>query len=210
VLWALAALTMVIGNIAAIVQSSVKRMLAYSSIAQAGYILVGAVAGDALSQPAVMFYLLAYAFMNVGAFAVLMALGGDEGAGDTDPTIADLNGLAQRRPLLAGAMTIFMLSLAGIPLTAGFIGKLYVFTAALRAGYGELVVIGVLTSAVATFYYLRIIAAMWMRPADKSAPPIHLTGALSTLLVVLVIGTIALGVFPAGPLGFASAAAALP
>jgi NADH-quinone oxidoreductase subunit N len=209
VLWALAALTMVIGNIAAIVQSSVKRMLAYSSIAQAGYILVGAVAGDALSQPAVMFYLLAYAFMNVGAFAVLMAVGGDEGA-DADPTIADLNGLAQRRPLLAGAMTVFMLSLAGIPLTAGFIGKLYVFTAALRAGYGELVVIGVLTSAVATFYYLRIVAAMWMRPADKSAPPIHLTGALSTLLVVLVIGTIALGVFPAGPLGFASAAAAVP
>jgi NADH-quinone oxidoreductase subunit N len=206
VLWALAALTMVIGNIAAIVQTSVKRMLAYSSIAQAGYILVGAVAGDALSQPAVMFYLLAYAFMNVGAFAVLMAVGGDEGA-DADPTIADLNGLAQRRPLLAGAMTVFMLSLAGIPLTAGFIGKLYVYTAALRAGYGELVVIGVLTSAVATFYYLRIIAAMWMRPAEKSAPPIHLTGVLSTLLVVLVIGTIALGVFPAGPLGFASAAA---
>jgi NADH-quinone oxidoreductase subunit N len=209
VLWALAALTMVIGNVAAIVQSSVKRMLAYSSIAQAGYILVGAIAGDALGQPAVMFYLLAYAFMNVGAFAVLMAIGGEEGAGDSDPAIADLNGLAQRRPLLAAAMTVFMLSLAGIPLTAGFIGKLYVFTAALQAGYGELVVIGVLTSVVATFYYLRIIAAMWMRPAEQGAPPIRMTGALGTLLVVLVIGTIALGILPAGPLGFASAAAAL-
>jgi NADH-quinone oxidoreductase subunit N len=210
VLWALAVLTMVIGNVAAIVQSSVKRMLAYSSIGQAGYILVGAVAGDAFSQPAVMFYLLAYAFMNVGAFAVLMAIGGDEGVGDSDPTIADLNGLGQRRPLLAGAMAVFMLSLAGIPLTAGFIAKLYVFTAALRAGYGELVVIGVLTSAIATFYYLRIIAAMWMRPAEPGAPPIQLTGLLSTLLVVLVIGTIGLGILPAAPLTLATAAAALP
>src|SRR6185369_14605768 len=108
----------------------------------------------------------------------------DGAPGDTDPTIADLNGLAQRRPLLAVAMTVFMLSLAGVPLTAGFIGKLYVFTAALSAGYGELVVVGVLTSAVATFYYLRIIAAMWMRPADAGAPAIRLTGALSTVLIV--------------------------
>jgi NADH-quinone oxidoreductase subunit N len=208
VLWALAALTMIVGNIAAVVQSSVKRMLAYSSIAQAGYILVGTIAGDAFSQPAVMFYLLAYAFMNVGAFAVLMALGGED-ASDADPTIADLDGLAQRKPLLAFAMTIFMLSLAGIPLTAGFIGKLYVFTAALRAGYGELVVIGVLTSVIATFYYLRIIAAMWMRPASVGAMPIRVTTALSTVLVVLLIGTLALGIIPAGPLGFAATAAAL-
>jgi NADH-quinone oxidoreductase subunit N len=101
-----------------------------------------------------------------------------------------------------------MLSLAGIPLTAGFMGKLYVFTAALRAGYGELVVIGVLTSAVATFYYLRVIAAMWMRPAEQGAPAIRVTGMLGALLVVLVVGTIALGVLPAAPLGLAAAAAA--
>lgn len=207
VLWALAALTMLVGNIAAVVQTSVKRMLAYSSIAQAGYILVGTIAGDAFSQPAVMFYLLAYAFMNVGAFAVLLALGDD--ASDANPTIGDLDGLAQRKPLLAVAMTVFMLSLAGIPLTAGFIGKLYVFTAALRAGYGELVVIGVLTSVVATFYYLRIIAAMWMRPVGALSPAIRVTSTLSTLLVILVVGTLALGILPAGPLGFATAASAL-
>jgi len=210
VLWALAALTMVVGNAAAIAQTSVKRMLAYSSIAQAGYILVGAIAVHALSQPGVMFYLLAYAFMNVGAFAVLMGIGGAGEAGDADPTIADLNGLAQRKPLLAAAMTVFMLSLAGIPLTSGFIGKLYVFTAALRSGYAELVVIGVLTSAVATFYYLRVIAAMWMRPAEGTLPEVRVTRALATLLVILVVGTLALGIAPAGPLTLATAAAALP
>ncbi|HEY3078424.1 MAG TPA: NADH-quinone oxidoreductase subunit N [Chloroflexota bacterium] len=206
VLWALAVLTMVIGNTAAVVQTRVKRMLAYSSIAQAGYILVGVIAGDAFGGPAVMFYLLAYAFMNVGAFAVLMALGEP---GDADPEIADLNGLAARQPLLALAMTVFMLSLAGIPLTAGFMAKLYVFTSGVRAGYVDLVVVGVLTSALATFYYLSIIVAMYMRPAEGAALPLRVSGALSALLVVLVVATIALGVLPAGPLGFAAAAAAI-
>jgi NADH-quinone oxidoreductase subunit N len=206
VLYALAILTMVIGNTAAVIQTRVKRMLAYSSIAQAGYILVGVLSGDAFGGPSVMFYLLAYAFMNVGAFAVLMALGEP---GDADPEIADLNGLAQRQPLLALAMTVFMLSLAGIPLTAGFIAKLYVFTSGVRAGYVDLVVIGVLTSAIATFYYLRIIVAMYMRPSEGAALPLRTSGALSALLVVLVVATIALGVLPAGPLGFAAAAAAI-
>ncbi len=204
VLWALAVLTMIVGNVAAVVQSSVKRMLAYSSIAQAGYILVGVVSGT-IGQASVMFYLLAYAFMNVGAFAVLMALGEP---GQSDPQIADLDGLTQRRPLLALAMTVFMLSLAGIPLTAGFIAKLYVFTAAVRGGFAELAVIGMLTSAVATFYYLRIIVAMYMRPPTAEVLPIRLTGLLSGVIVVLVVATIALGVFPAGPLGLATAAAA--
>jgi NADH-quinone oxidoreductase subunit N len=206
VLWALAVLTMVIGNTAAVVQTRVKRMLAYSSIAQAGYILVGVIAGDAFGGPAVMFYLLAYAFMNVGAFAVLMALGEP---GDADPEIADLNGLAERQPLLALAMTVFMLSLAGIPLTAGFMAKLYVFTSGVRAGYVDLVVIGVLTSAIATFYYLRIIVAMYMRPSESGTLSLRPSGALSALLVVLVVATVALGVLPAGPLGFAAAAAAI-
>jgi NADH-quinone oxidoreductase subunit N len=208
VLWALAVLTMIVGNVAAVAQSRVKRMLAYSSIAQAGYILVGVIAGEEFGGPAVMFYLLAYAFMNVGAFAVLMAFGEP---GDADPTVSDLNGLASRQPLLAIAMTVFMLSLAGIPLTAGFIGKLYVFTAGVRAGQLLLVVVGVLTSAVATFYYLRIVVAMYMRPADAApgAPPIRMTGLLSALLVILMVATVALGVLPAGPLGFAAAAAAV-
>jgi NADH-quinone oxidoreductase subunit N len=205
VLWALAVLTMIVGNVAAVVQSSVKRMLAYSSIAQAGYILVGVVAGG-IGQSSVMFYLLAYAFMNVGAFAVLLAL--DE-MGESDPQIADLDGLTQRRPLLAVAMTVFMLSLAGIPLTAGFIAKLYVFTAAVRGGFAELAVIGMLTSAVATFYYLRIIVAMYMRPAAAGAVPLRVTGVLSAVIVVLVVATIALGVIPAGPLSLAAAASPL-
>ncbi|HEV8638381.1 MAG TPA: NADH-quinone oxidoreductase subunit N [Chloroflexota bacterium] len=206
VLWALAVLTMVIGNTAAVIQTRVKRMLAYSSIGQAGYILVGVIAGDAFGGPSVMFYLLAYAFMNLGAFAVLMALGEP---GDADPEIADLNGLAARQPLLALAMTVFMLSLAGIPLTAGFIAKLYVFTAGVRAGYVDLVVIGVLTSAIATFYYLRIVVAMYMRPVEAATLPLRMSGTLSALLVVLLVATVALGVLPAGPLGFAAAAAAI-
>ena len=205
VLWALAVLTMLVGNIAAVVQTSVKRLLAYSSIAQAGYILVGVLAGGGLGQSSVMFYLLSYAFMNIGAFAVLMALGDP---GESDIQVRDLNGLAARRPLLAVAMTIFMLSLAGIPLTAGFIGKLYVFTAAVTSGFTELAVIGVLTSVIATFYYLRIVVAMYMRsPADEPMP-IRISSVLGTVIVVLVIATITLGVFPSIPLNFATAASA--
>ncbi len=205
VLWALAVLTMLVGNIAAVVQTSVKRLLAYSSVAQAGYILVGVLAGGGMGQSSVMFYLLSYAFMNIGAFAVLMALGDP---GESDIQIRDLNGLAARRPLLAAAMTVFMLSLAGIPLTAGFIGKLYVFTAAVTSGFTELAVIGVLTSVIATFYYLRIIVAMFMRPAATEPMAIRISSVLGAVIVILVIATIALGVFPAGPLSFASAASA--
>ncbi|TAK25544.1 MAG: NADH-quinone oxidoreductase subunit N [Chloroflexota bacterium] len=205
VLAALAVLTMVIGNIAAVVQSRVKRLLAYSSIAQAGYILIGVLAGNAIGGASVLFYLLGYAITNIGAFAVLMAIGD---AGDSDPEVADFDGLGRRSPLLAFAMTVFMLGLAGIPLTAGFMSKLYVFTAGVQAGLIDLVIVGVITSAIATFYYLRIVVAMYFRGPAPAPIALRTTGALTGLIVVLAIGTIALGVLPAGPLGFAASAVA--
>jgi NADH-quinone oxidoreductase subunit N len=213
VLWGLAILTMVVGNVAAVVQSSLKRMLAYSSIAQAGYILIAVVAGGPLGTASVMFYLLAYTFMNLGAFTVLLALGQTS---DDNPTLNDLIGLGQRAPLAAMAMTVFMLSLAGIPPTAGFLAKVYVFTAGVQAGYVDMVIIGVLTSAIAVFYYLRVVVNMYMRaPTTVEAEsatsrmailPVPLTGVLPVLLVILVGATLILGIVPVLPLDIAQAA----
>jgi NADH-quinone oxidoreductase subunit N len=210
VLWALAVLTMILGNFAAVVQHNVKRMLAYSSIAQAGYMLVAVVAtsvgaSGALGRDALMFYVAAYAVMNLGAFAVIQALSGKD---DANTNLARFDGLASRNPLLAGAMAIFMLSLAGIPPTAGFMAKLYVFSAAIQSGYYELAIIGVLTSAVATFYYLKLIVAMYMRPAELGSSGIRVPGSVALVLVVAIILTIQMGVLPGFPLG--AAAAALP
>jgi NADH-quinone oxidoreductase subunit N len=205
ILWALAILTMILGNFAAIIQPNVKRMLAYSSIAQAGYMLVAVVSANALGQNALMFYVAAYAVMNLGAFAVVQALSGKL---DQDTTLSSFDGLANRSPLLAAAMAIFMLSLAGIPPTAGFMAKLYVFSAAIQAGYLDLAIIGVLTSAVATFFYLRLIVAMYMRPAD-SLLPIRLPASLTLIVVVAAILTIQMGVLPTFPLNAAQATLAL-
>ncbi len=200
VLWWLAVLTMTVGNVAAIVQRNVKRMLAYSSIAHAGYLLVALVAGTSRAGGAVLFYLLNYAFTTLGAFGVVVALGA---RGDAHESIDDYHGLSERRPLLAGAMTIFLLSLTGIPPLAGFAGKLYLIEAAVSAGYLGLAVIAVLNSAVAAYYYLGVIIAMYMRDPVEPAVPIESRPYLSFSLLVATVGTVVFGVFPSDVLDFA-------
>ena len=195
VLWALALLTMILGNVAAITQRNVKRMLAYSSIAQAGYILVALVAADRLGVSGVLFYVAAYAFMSLGAFAVVVAV---SRKGDRRVEVSDYAGLGSSNPLLAAAMTLFMLSLAGVPPTAGFLAKLYVFTAAIQAGYADLAVVGALTSAVATFYYLWVVVQMYMRPpsAELKLQPIRVPASLVAMLAVAAFFTLQLGILP--------------
>jgi NADH-quinone oxidoreductase subunit N len=198
-IWISAALSMTIGNLGALVQSNVKRMLAYSSIAHAGYLLVafaaGAAAGGArdVSVSAAIFYTAAYAAMNVGAFAVVSHFGS---TGEKYVTIDDYAGLGRRSPLLAFTLTIFMLSLIGIPLTGGFFAKYYVFRAALQANLVWLTIIGVVNSAIAAYYYLRLIVVMYMREPSIEAPPEHVSPAMSAALVIAAIATIYLGVVP--------------
>lgn len=192
----IAALTMTLGNVVAIAQSSIKRMLAYSSIAHAGYILMAVVAGGtgARSQFAAgsaLFYLLAYGIMNLGAWAVVIAL--EKQDGTTNP-IDDFAGLGAARPGLAIAMTLFMLSLTGLPPTVGFIGKFYVFRAAIDAGYMWLALIGVVTSLVSAFYYLRVVMVMWMKPGEG---PVALPRSLGWVVGVMAVATLVLGVVPA-------------
>jgi NADH-quinone oxidoreductase subunit N len=171
VLAALAALTMTVGNLAALRQRNLKRMLAYSSIAHAGYILVGVAAGGQVGTSAMLFYLFVYAFMNVGAFAVVIAVGGLEGSTQDGQTLQDFAGLAGRKPGLSAAMTLFMLSLAGVPPLAGFLTKLYIFTAAVQAGLIWLAIVGVLNSVISAYYYLRVVAVMYMKESPAREEP---------------------------------------
>jgi len=189
---ALAIVTMTVGNIAAITQSNIKRMLAYSSIAQAGYVLVGVVAGTPRGIAATLIYLLVYAFMQLGAFAVVVLLRRQDAIGDE---LKDFNGLYFRRPLAAFAMLLFMLSLGGIPPTAGFMGKFWLFGAAIEAGYVRLAVIGVLNSALSLYYYIRVVVFMWLRnePAGSEPKP---TPALAAAIAIALLGTLALGIYP--------------
>jgi NADH-quinone oxidoreductase subunit N len=176
-----AVVTMTVGNISALLQSNVKRMLAYSSIAHAGYVLVAVVAGGAAGASAALFYLAVYAFMNLGAFGVLSLLGrGNE----ERVLVSDLAGLGFRHPFLGVAMTFFMLSLGGIPPTAGFMGKVYVFGTALNAGLVPLVVIGVLNSVVSVFYYLRITVAMYMD--EPKGEPVQISWAMPGVVAVVL------------------------
>ena len=177
-------------------------MLAYSSIAHAGYILVGARRAAApRGGSAALFYLLVYSFMNLGAFGVVARA--RRGAASPTRQLDDYAGLGFRRPLLGVAMTIFMLSLTGIPPLAGFAGKLYVFTAAIREGYYVLAVIGVLNSAISAGYYIRVLIAMYMR--DPASPETAMDPAplLIVCLLVATVGTIYFGIFPDAPLDFA-------
>lgn len=193
---ALAVLTMTVGNLAALRQASLKRMLAYSSIAHAGYLLVGFIAGMDGGMQAVFFYLLAYGFMNIGAFAVLVAL---ERAGDGDVDATRARGLAARQPFLAALMALFMLSLAGIPPLAGFFGKLYVFSAAVQAGWAWLVVVGVLNSVISAYYYLGVTVGMYMQEEAAGEPvvvPARGVG-LSLALTLAALGTVLLGLWSA-------------
>ncbi|HLG60645.1 MAG TPA: NADH-quinone oxidoreductase subunit N [Ktedonosporobacter sp.] len=168
IVWVIAVLTIVGGNIMALVQSNAKRMLGYSSIAHAGYLLIGIVVGGTLGVSAILFYLLCYAFMNLGAFGVVSMLErADNSGNDAD----DLRGLWYRCPVLAGFLAFFLLSLAGFPPMAGFAAKYYLFYAALVGGHPELLIIGVLASVLGMYYYLRIIATMFMEPAAASVAP---------------------------------------
>ena len=160
-LWILAVLTMTMGNILALSQDNIKRMLAYSSIAHAGYALVGFAAGNAEGAAGILFYMLSYAFMNIGAFAIIVLVGKK---GEANNNVSDYAGLGFRRPVLALLMSIFLFSLAGIPPTVGFIGKFYLFSAAIKSGYIWLAVIGVMNSLVSVWYYLGVIVNIYMMP----------------------------------------------
>src|SRR4029077_4444501 len=190
-IWFIAATSMVWGNVMAIAQTSFKRMLAYSGIAQAGYVLIGVYAGGPNGLRAVLYYLFVYMFMNFGAFAVLTLLAGPEGDRDS---FADLEGLGRRNPVLAVAMSIFMLSLAGFPPSVGFFGKLFLFTAGVSAGYTWLVVIAVLMSVVSVFYYVRVLLPVW----SSSAGTDQVEASISSQGVLWLSGvaSVALGVYP--------------
>ncbi len=190
VLWILAALTMTVGNLSALGQRSIKRMLAYSSVAHAGYVLVALTAASESGISAALFYLLAYTFMNIGAFAVLILVARK---GEENLDISDYAGLGFKHPLLGLTMTLFMLSLAGLPPTAGFFGKFYIFRAAIDAGQVTLTVIAVLNSLVSVYFYLGVVVSMYMRqPADQEPvgtfPALARTALLLTSLATLYIG----------------------
>ncbi len=209
-LWVSAVLTMFVGNLAAIAQSNVKRMLAYSSIAHAGYLLVAlaaAAASDdvALGVAAVLFYLAVYALMKLGAFILIAQIAG-EGEQHTD--LDDLRGLAARQPVAAACFALFLLSLLGLPVTAGFLGKFYIFNAALASHLVWLAVLLGLNSVLASFYYLRVIVVMYMRESTQEWPAVSVPWAVTLVLVLAAAGTLYLGLFPGRVVSFATQAAA--
>ena len=189
---ALAVVTMTVGNVAALTQTNLKRMLAYSSIAHAGYLLIGVVAGTPRGVSAMLIYLLIYAFMQLGAFTVIVMMRRQDVAGDE---LKDFSGLYLRHPWAAFAMLVFMLSLGGIPPTAGFMGKFWLFGAAIEAGYVWLAVIGVLNSAISLYYYIRLVVFMYLKPQSGGSEP-RTSPSLGFALAVAVIATLALGLYP--------------
>jgi NADH-quinone oxidoreductase subunit N len=200
VIWVSAALSMTLGNVGALVQNNVKRLLAYSSIAHAGYLLVAFAAAPGLGTSAAMFYTAAYAAMNLGAFAVVSHFAN---AGERYVTLEDYEGLGRSSPLLAATLTIFLLSLIGIPMTGGFFAKFYVFSAAVKANLIWLVVIGVLNSGVGAYYYLRIIVMMYMRESRKEVPVTPVPIPLSLAIALCIAATLYLGLFPGSVLQYA-------
>jgi NADH-quinone oxidoreductase subunit N len=194
----LAILTMTVANLVALVQTNLKRMLAFSSIAHAGYLLIAVVSDPDEGVRAVSFYLAAYAFMTVGAFAVLGAVGRGDAESETGYDLADWAGLGWRRPWLAAAMMLFLLSLAGIPLTGGFLGKYVVFAAAIRSELYGLAVIGVLNAVVAAYYYIRVVVQMYMRQPEAEEPGAPAPVSFSTALVLVMsgAGVLVLGLAP--------------
>ncbi len=207
-IWVAAALSMTLGNVSALVQTNIKRLLAYSSIAHAGYIL----AAFAMTTPetsssgisAVMFYTAAYAAMNVGAFAVVSHFAN---SGERYVTLEDYEGLGRTSPLLAATLTIFLLSLIGIPMTGGFFAKFYVFSAAVKANLIWLTIIGVVNSAIGAYYYLRIIVVMYMREARKEVPVTPIPLGLGLALAVSIAATLYLGILPNRVLQYAQQSA---
>jgi NADH-quinone oxidoreductase subunit N len=203
VLWPIAAATMIVGTVVGVAQSNVKRMLAYSSIAHGGYLLLALISGNDYGKGAVLFYLLAYAITNLGAFGVISLL---EDASRPNDKVTDYAGLWHDHPALAALMTVFMLSLGGFPPLAGFIAKWYVFSAAVKAGYTWLAIIGVLTSVVSVFFYLRIVVMMYMTPSGETiarfpaVPKVAGAALVASALMILY-----LGILPARVLDWAAA-----
>jgi len=191
---ALAIVTMVVGNLAALAQTSLKRLLAYSAIAHAGYLMSALVAPPALATEAILFYLVAYAAVNLGAFGTIAALARD---GREPASVADLAGLSERRPALAAALTVFLVSLTGIPVTAGFVGKFYLFSAAVSSGWVVLALVGVLTSVVSAYYYLRLVVAMYMEAPLGEDRFATVTPAAALALSVSAAATLLFGLWPA-------------
>ena len=189
---ALAIVTMTVGNVAALTQSNLKRMLAYSSIAHAGYVLIGVVAGTPLGVSAMLIYVLIYSFMQLGAFTVIVMMRRADVVGDE---LKDFSGLHVRHPVAAFAMLLFMLSLGGIPPTAGFMGKFWLFRAAIESGYVGLAVIAVLNSAISLYYYLRLVVFMYLKTETTGSEPTA-SPALAVTLAVAVAATLVLGVYP--------------
>ncbi|MFI5110379.1 MAG: NADH-quinone oxidoreductase subunit N [Terriglobales bacterium] len=200
-IWVSAALSMTVGNVCALVQNNVKRLLAYSSIAHAGYLLIAFAAQPALGASAAMFYTAAYAAMNVGAFAVVSHFAN---VGEKYVTLEDYAGLGKRSPVLAATLTFFLMSLIGIPITGGFFAKFYVLSAALQANLVGLTIIGVLNSALAAYYYLRIIVMMYMHEPRAGVPVTPLPAASGLAVAVCVFATFYLGVVPGPVLDFAA------
>jgi NADH-quinone oxidoreductase subunit N len=187
-----AVFTMTVGNLAAITQTNVKRMLAYSSIAHAGYVLIGVVAATPRGVTAALVYMGVYLFMQLGAFAVITLLRRRDVVGDE---LKDLSGLYFRQPAAAVAMLLFMLSLGGIPPTAGFMGKFWIFSAAIDADLAWLAIVGVVNSAISIFYYLRVVVFMWFKE-DVVGSEIQMGPAMATAIAVAAIGTVLFGVYP--------------
>jgi NADH-quinone oxidoreductase subunit N len=202
VIWALAVLSLVVGSVLAVVQTDVKRMLAYSSISHAGYVLIGLQAATDRGIAGSLFYLLAYAFLVIGSFAVvtIVTRRGDEGH-----SLDDFRSLASRRPGLALVFTVFLLAQAGVPLTSGFLAKFYVISAAVDSGSYALAIIAMLAAVIAAFFYLRVVVVMYMSPADDAPalprPPIP--GGAGVALAIAVAFTIVVGVLPSAVLDFA-------
>jgi NADH-quinone oxidoreductase subunit N len=200
----LAALTMILGNVIAVVQPNLKRMLAYSSIAHAGYIAVAFASNSRQGGSAALFYVLAYAAMNLGAFAIVTLLGREQ---DEKVKLTDYAGLASKRPGLAALLSLFLLSLAGVPGTAGFAGKFFIFRSAVESNHTGLAIIGVLTTVVSFYYYLYVIVQMYMREPGEEFADARVTPALVIALLVAATGTVYLGILPGKLLEWTSASA---
>jgi len=200
IMWAICVATMTVGNIVAISQTNIKRMLAYSSIAHAGYMLVAFVAGNDLGTSGILFYLMAYAFMNIGAFTCVILFGKK---GEENTLINDYAGLGFKYPLIAASMTIFLLSMAGIPPLGGFMAKFYVFSAAVKSRFYWLAILGVLNSAVSVYYYLRVTVLMYFRESEREITGLEFSPASVIALILAVVGTLYMGIFPSNVLSFA-------
>jgi NADH-quinone oxidoreductase subunit N len=197
--------TMIVGNFAALLQTNIKRLLAYSSIAHAGYVMVAVATHSQIGTAAAMFYLASYAFMNIGAFAVVTHFARQ---GERFVSTDDLAGLSQKQPMTAALFTVFLLSFIGVPLTAGFFGKFYIFKAALDSNLVPLTILGLLNSAVAAYYYLRIIVVMYFREPGEGVADIQAPAAgIQAVLWTSAVATLVLGIFPSWVLDFAGKSA---